>query len=57
MIAGAAAILIGLPLFATIRDSKALRSAAPICHSSETLSECLAPLPPVTDGEVAAANA
>jgi hypothetical protein len=52
MIAGAAAILIGLPLFATIRDSKALRSSAPICHSSETLSECLAPLPPVPVAEV-----
>ena len=43
MIAGAAAILIGLPLFACIRDSKALRSQAPICHPSE----CLPPLPPV----------
>ena len=52
MIVGAAAILIGLPLYATIRDAKALQSAAPICHSSETLSDCLAPLPPVTVAEV-----
>ena len=52
MIVGAAAILIGLPLYATIRDARALQSAAPICHSSETLSDCLAPLPPVTVAEV-----
>ena len=52
MIVGAAAILIGLPLYATIRDAKALQSAAPICHSSETLSDCLAPLPPLTVAEV-----
>ena len=56
MIAGAAAIIIGLPLFACIRDSKALRSQAPICHPSETLSECLPPLPPVPETELAAAT-
>jgi hypothetical protein len=57
MIAGAAAIMIGLPLFACIRDAKALRSQAPICHASETLSECLPPLPPVPETELAAATA
>lgn len=57
MIAGAAAILIGLPLFACIRDSKALRSQAPVCHASETLSECLAPLPPVPGEELSQATA
>ena len=52
LIAMAAAATIGLPLYATIRDAKALQSAAPICHSSEALSDCLAPLPPVTVAEV-----
>jgi hypothetical protein len=53
----AAAATIGLPLYATIRDAKALRSQAPVCHASETLSECLPPLPPVPETELAAATA
>lgn len=48
MAAGAAAVFIGLPLYANMRDAKGLKSQAPICHPSETLSECLAPLPSVT---------
>jgi len=47
MIAGAAAILIGLPLYANMRDAKGMKSTAPICLPTEALSECLAPLPPV----------
>lgn len=40
-------IMVGLPLFACIRDSKALQSVAPVCHPSERLSDCLEPLPAV----------
>ena len=47
MAAGAAAVFIGLPLYANMRDAKGMQSQAPVCHASETLSECLPPLPPV----------
>ncbi len=40
-------ITVGLPLFACFRDAKALQSIAPVCHFSESLEECLEPLPPV----------
>ena len=40
-------IFIGLPLFASIRDAKGLTSSAPVCHSTERLSDCLPPLPPL----------
>ena len=53
----AAAVTIGLPLYATIRDAKALRPQAPVCHASETLTECLPPPPPVPETELAAATA
>ena len=49
MILGAAGVLIGLPIFASIRDSKALQSTAPICHPCETFEECLEPLPPLPE--------
>jgi hypothetical protein len=45
--AAALGIVVGLPLFACLRDAKSLQSVAPVCHSSERLSECLEPLPPV----------
>lgn len=47
MILGAVGVLIGLPIFANIRDSKALQSVAPICAPDETFEECLEPLPPI----------
>lgn len=43
----ALAIVVGLPLFACLRDAKALKSTAPVCHFSESLEECLEPLPSV----------
>lgn len=52
LMALAAAVTLGLPLYATIRDAKALRSHAPICHPSETLSECLEPLPPLPEATI-----
>jgi len=52
MVAGAAAVFIGLPLFANMRDTKGLQSQAPLCHASETLSECLPPLPAVPVAEL-----
>ena len=42
-------VLIGLPIFANVRDSKALQSTAPICHPCETFEECLEPLPPLPE--------
>lgn len=51
----AAGITIGIPMFATIRDAKALRSelsTAPICGPDESLCECLPPLPPLPVEEV-----
>ena len=47
LITSAIGVLIGLPIFANIRDSKGLKSAAPICASHETFEECLEPLPPI----------
>ena len=49
MILGAVGVLIGLPIFANIRDSKALQSSAPICLLGETFEECLEPLPPLPE--------
>jgi hypothetical protein len=43
----ALAVVVGLPLFACLRDSKALQSTAQLCHFTESLEECLEPLPPV----------
>lgn len=45
MILGAVGVLIGLPIFAGIRDSKGLQSSAPICLHDEAFEECLASLP------------
>ncbi|MFZ9739203.1 MAG: hypothetical protein ACO3EZ_14455 [Prochlorotrichaceae cyanobacterium] len=45
--AGVLLITLGMPLFACIRDAKALRSSAPVCHPSETFEQCLPVLPPV----------
>ena len=42
-------VLIGFPIFANVRDSKALQSTAPICLPDETFEECLAPLPPLPE--------
>jgi hypothetical protein len=45
LVISALGIVIGLPIFANIRDSKALKSTAPICAPGEAFEECLAPLP------------
>ena len=45
LITSALGVLIGLPIFANIRDSKGLKSTAPICALGEAFEECLAPLP------------
>lgn len=47
LITSAIGVLIGLPIFANIRDSKALQSTAPICLPGEAFEECLEPLPPI----------
>jgi hypothetical protein len=45
--AAALGIVAGLPLFASLRDAKALQSTAPMCHPTERLSDCLDQLPTV----------
>ena len=47
LITSALGILIGLPIFANIRDSKVLTSTAPICLPEEAFEDCLEPLPPI----------
>jgi hypothetical protein len=47
LVISALGVIIGLPIFAGLRDSKALKSSAPICAPQETLEECLPPLPPI----------
>lgn len=47
MIAASLCVVVGLPVFSCIRDAKGLTSIAPVCHSTERLSDCLDPLPPL----------
>jgi hypothetical protein len=47
LVISALGVIIGLPIFAGLRDSKALKSAAPICAPGEALEECLPPLPSI----------
>lgn len=42
-------VLIGLPIFANIRDSKGLKSSAPICLPGEAFVDCLESLPPLPE--------
>lgn len=53
MIAVGVAVPVGLLVFSCYRDHKALNqqtSYQQLCHSSETLEECLGPLPELSQG-------